>query len=116
MKDFLKIVRIGIGKPEWTRRGYSVFCKIRFKDGRLSISGVEGPLSSGNCRGSCGQIDMHPWHIQTYAPGWNSRKEKQLREVWERWHLNDMRKEDVPEESIAFLASLPDADKTPAWV
>ncbi len=112
MGDFTKIVRIGIGKPEWTRRGYSVFCKIRFKDGCLSISGVEGPLSSGNCKGSCGQIDMHPWHIQTYASGWSVGKENQLREVWERWHM----KKDVPEEIIAFLASLPDADKTPAWV
>ncbi len=163
MQDFTKIVRTGLAKPEWTRRGYSVFCKIEFKEGRLSVIGVEGPLPSGNARGGCGQIDMSPWFIKTYAPGWSAEKEKQFRAVWKRWHLNDMKagtpkqeeylkdhpientadhytracevlreaglnpdngytygskwlREEVPEEVLEFLQSLPDTDIIPAWV
>ena len=31
------------------------FCEIQFENGRLSITGVIGPMPSGNCRGSAGQ-------------------------------------------------------------
>lgn len=31
------------------------FCKIQFEDSRLSITGVIGPMPSGNCRGGAGQ-------------------------------------------------------------
>lgn len=30
------------------------FCKIQFENGRLSITGVIGPLPSGNCCGGAG--------------------------------------------------------------
>ena len=36
----------------------SLFCSIEFKNGRLSISGVEGPKADGNAYGSCGQVEM----------------------------------------------------------
>ena len=36
-----------------------VFVEIKYSDGKLSITGVEGPTRSGNCIGSCGQIDMN---------------------------------------------------------
>lgn len=51
-----KTVRLGTTKL-W-KRNANVFCKIQFVDGKLSITGVEGPLKSGNCLGSCGQIVM----------------------------------------------------------
>jgi hypothetical protein len=83
-------------------RSYHVFIKIELKDGgRLSISGVEGPMSNGNCLGGCGQIDMHlrtedrhanGWE---YTTGWDAEMMNRLLEVWERWHLNDMRAECV---------------------
>lgn len=90
MKDFDKVVRIGEIHPEWAGSGFSIFCKIEFKGGRLSISGVEGPLPNGDARGSCGQINMHEWGIVKYAPGWDAEKVAKFREVWESWHLNDM--------------------------
>lgn len=80
-----KTVRIGAGDCG------SVYAKIGFASGKLSITGVEGPMRNGDCKGSCGQIDMHEWNIKTYAPGWNAELEKQFREVWQKWHLNDMR-------------------------
>lgn len=104
MNTINKVVHIGtvdLGSP----KGASLFCKITYKDGRLSISGVEGPLSSGNCRGSCGQIDMHPWNIKKYAKGWTPSLVKELRKVWATWHLNDMKAGSPAQE--AFLAANP---------
>ena len=66
MNTTKKIVNIGIvdiGSP----KGAELFCKIKIAEGRLSISGVEGPTQSGNCRGSAGQIVMHPV-ITTFFP------------------------------------------------
>ena len=85
MKNFTKICRIG----RQVEVG-DTFIKIVFKDGKLSISGVEGPKPSGNCKGDCGQIDMHEWHIASYADGWDKDSVAKLREIWEKWHLNDM--------------------------
>lgn len=83
-----KTIRIGVADL-----GYGtadLFCKIVFDDGKLSITGVEGPKANGDCKGSCGQIIMHPWVIVEYAPGWNADLVSKFRSVWQEWHLNDM--------------------------
>jgi hypothetical protein len=75
----------------------NTFCKIVFDGSRLSISGVEGPLQSGNCRGGCGQIDMHAdqWRFAEYAPGWSAETVARFVAVWGEWHLNDLRAYDA---------------------
>ena len=83
-----KVVRIGTG---CTINTGNVYCKINYEDGKLSISGVEGPLSNGDAKGACGQIVMHEWDIREYAPGWDEKKVAEFRAVWDKWHLNDMR-------------------------
>jgi hypothetical protein len=154
-----------------------VFCKIKYKDGNLSITGVEEPRSNGNCLGSSGQIVMgwFPFCFQdvVLSAGWTREMVSKFFEVWDRWHLNDMKagtprqeaairewrkgrakgwdypeackylesiglfedteepnkagdgfykyghewlKEDVPQEVIDFLESLPVTSVTPAWV
>lgn len=161
-----KVVRLGRSDSG------DIFCHIQIKEGRLSICGVEGPWSNGNCKGSCGQIDMHLRDAQStieLAPAWTSEMLAKFFEVWERWHLNDMRAgsaeqeawlrqnpipkeeyaypkshfevaggklaeaglnpdstgykyghawktEALPDDVVEFLASLPDTDKTPAWL
>lgn len=85
MENFTKVVRIGL-----TARDGSLFCKIEWTSGRLSITGVEGPKRNGDCLGSCGQVIMNEWAFTALAPGWNAGRVARLREVWERWHLNDM--------------------------
>ena len=79
-----KVINIGHGEYG------QVFCKIKYTDGRLSISGVEGPKKNGDCRGSCGQIRDHI-EITEFAPGWNTELLTKFVTVWEAWHLNDMR-------------------------
>ena len=64
--------------------------------GRLSISGVHGPMGNGDCHGSAGQcvdtlrelIDGPEENI--FLPGGREAAIK-LASAWEQWHLNDMR-------------------------
>lgn len=115
--------------PQWNGKKYPLFCKIEFTDGRLSISGVVGPLKSGNAIGGCGQVDMefdhqNPEHNDKrysepikaaslrFAPGWTMGKWFKFLEYWHDWHL----RREVPQEVIDFLFSLPDTDRTPNWV
>jgi len=96
-----KTVRIG------HMRGGNLFCKIEIEKGKLSISGVIGPSRNGNCS-ACGQIDMEFAHRNpadnddryssltqptdiTFAPGWDTEKWFDFLDIWNRWHLNDMR-------------------------
>lgn len=78
-------------------RPMSIFCTVELQEGgRLSISGVEGPLGSGNALGSCGQIDSHlrePGGLDTFKPaeGWTLESFRRFLDLWDRWHLNDMR-------------------------
>lgn len=84
--NFTKICRIGV-QPEIG----STFIKIQFKDGKLSITGVEGPLQNGDAKGACGQINTHEWNFKEFAPGWDKEKVQGLHHIWEEWHLNDMK-------------------------
>jgi hypothetical protein len=93
MKDFKKIVKIGSQK-EWTLNGAqqvqaSVFCTIKYKEGKLSITGVVGPRSNGDCLGSCGQV-YDSLDIEHYAQGWSKKKLQKFLDIWREWHLNDM--------------------------
>lgn len=99
-----KILRIGTIK-ERTERGAvvdaDIFIKMQFDGVKLSISGVVGPTRGGNCYGSCGQIvgSFKEYDDRGYltirdikpAPDWNYSMIKYLFDMWDRWHLNDMR-------------------------
>lgn len=122
-----KVVRPGTIPTHHLRR--DVFLKIKYVEGtHLSISGVIGPRHTGNAW-SCGQIDMEFAHRDpadndsryttlirpsdfVFAKGWTAETWLDLLDTWSVWHL----KEDVPTETLDFLDSLPDTDKTPAWV
>ena len=81
-----------------------VYVTVRYDEekGRLSITGVEGPKRNGDCRGGCGQIDMHlrdedrtDWQ---YHPGWDDSTMDLLLEVWDLFHFNDMHAGTVTQE------------------
>jgi len=71
-------------------RKAKVFADIRFDGRRLSISAVVGPMANGDCRGSCGQCVGSVRECELAAE-WTEDMRTRLVEVWERWHLNDMR-------------------------
>ncbi len=184
-RAFTKVVRLGR-----TADAGDVYCKIEYSaEGRLSVTGVEGPRRNGNMRGSAGQIvatlrERGVEHI-TPAPGWTHDRMCGFLRLWDAWHLNDMRagcehqrsegwadrpidptkptraygkhfpgqrqdswnmlvwvwrsehpegllafpcptcgykygtqwlKQDVPDDVLEWLRTLPDSDITPAWV
>ena len=88
----------------------NIFCEIRIRDNgeykELSISGVEGPRKSGNCRGSCGQInDTIVEHIKRdefnkFADGWDKKSILHFIEVWKTWHLNGMKAGNAKQEAF----------------
>lgn len=78
-----KMLRIG------TKDRMSIYCKVTYENGNLTIFGVEGPLRSGNARGSCGQI--RPVQVEKFAKGWTSEALAKFNSIWEEWHLNGMK-------------------------
>ena len=69
-----------------------VWVTITFDGGRLSITGVVGPLRSGDALGSCGQCsDALLQAERKFMPGWTPAMVDKLHAVWDRWHLNDTR-------------------------
>lgn len=79
------IVRVGSGKYG------EVYLFVELLDGRLSISGVEGPRYDGNARGGCGQCIDALDGLFDLSPGVTDAWIAQTKMIWKRWHLNDMR-------------------------
>lgn len=91
LDSFTKVISPGTGRTQGGR-AFGIFCKIIFAGGCLSITGVEGPLPSGNCLGSCGQIvDGLEVAIVNRSPGWSPRMVARFVAYWRRWHFNGMR-------------------------
>lgn len=94
MEAFKRVYRVGTVDGRRGRCSYYVCAEF---DGRkLSLQGVEGPLASGDCLGSCGQArdgltrdDFEP------GEGWTRESAARLSDIWERWHLNDMNASDA---------------------
>ena len=86
MEAFTKVVRPGTTLVSGINR--HVFCSIKWDGTKLSITGVVGPLDSGNAYGSCGQIV--PTRIEKLAPEWTRAMVQEFWNVWLAWHLNDM--------------------------
>lgn len=100
-----KVIRIGTvleySRISTSRVPTDVFAKIEHDGDRLSISGVIGPMSNGDARGSSGQFIMSfkeydsRGHMNladiTPASGWTPDLIKRFFDAWDRWHLNDMR-------------------------
>lgn len=68
-----------------------LFVTVDWDGKRLSITGVEGPKSNGDCRGGCGQTGVAEVRLGTLCDGWTVGMLQRLSDTWDRWHLNDMR-------------------------
>lgn len=85
--DFCHVIRPATVSVGNGRAG--LWVTIEFKGGKLSLTGVEGPRGNGDCAGSCGQTGIDESAVP--AEGYTAAELTRLRDVWERWHLNDMR-------------------------
>lgn len=86
----IKIVSPSLCEVERGNGKARSYAKIKFEDGRLSITGVVGPMSNGNCRGSAGQC-VDEIRKGEPANGWTEEMLKKFCDIWDRWHLNHMR-------------------------
>lgn len=85
IESFRKVLMLG------THENGRVFVRVEWNGTRLSVSGVVGPKANGDCRGSAGQcIDSLRDEI-AFDPQWSRETANELVELWDRWHLNDMR-------------------------
>ncbi len=85
-----KIVNPAICQISGSTRDARAFARIEFENGKLSICGVIGPASNGNCRGNAGQC-REEIAAGTPAEGWDKEMLKKFSDIWKRWHLNDLR-------------------------
>lgn len=102
-----KVVRIGTVPVNDAAAPVHVFCRIVISADkgsghkqRLSITGVVGPLTNGNCAGAAGQINdsLREYLAKSeinFAPGWSAGLLETFLDIWGDWHLNDMRAYDV---------------------
>ena len=88
-----------------------IYCKITYIDGKLSISGVEGPQTNGDCKGGYGQIIDRLNVIMVYGKGWNRFSLHEFVEIWKEWHLKE-----VPKSVLESLEAFPETPRKPAWV
>ena len=65
--------------------GSGVYVRVQFKDGKLSITGSDGPRSGGQINMGVKPEDIRP------ADGWTQEMIASLWAMWDKWHLNDMR-------------------------
>lgn len=88
MSAFTKHILAGSLYTSYDNSTLPVYVTIRFsEDGRLSITGVVRPTTSGDAD-SCGQItDTLLDQNFRNADGIDCIR---LAEIWDRWHLNDM--------------------------
>lgn len=148
--NFTRIVYIG-NVDGYGTKPVPMFVKAEWKNKRLSITGVIGPKRNGNATGASGQIDMefnshpNPAGGIIFAKGWNADLWLELRDIWKKFHLNDVNAgcehqwdqshvcgdicptcgyswgskwntRPVPVQVLETLKGLPKADKYPAWI
>ena len=58
---------------------------VKYANGRLSLTGEIGYRGNDGC----GQIRKP--EFSSFEPGWNQESVDRLWDIWDRWHLNDMR-------------------------
>jgi hypothetical protein len=87
MRKVYRLGKVDVGR----HTPADVFVRAEYLEGRLSVVGVEGPRSNGDAWGGCGQITIDPEKFVELGPGWDKASIARLRDIWARWHLNDMR-------------------------
>ena len=90
MKKIINPCKCEVYTSRGTTQMVNAYVEIEYKDGRLSLHGVIGPMSNGDCRGSAGQCDEE---ISKGVPteDWTKEMLQKLCDIWGKWHLNDMR-------------------------
>lgn len=95
MNDFKITVLPGYLNGYRDGKPVPVHVRVEYNHGGLSISGVVGAKSNGDCWGSCGKCIDSVRDILSedgvISKAWDESMIQKLIGVWGEWHLNDMR-------------------------
>ena len=99
MDNFKRIFVVGSLPAHHYRTGAEIsaplWVKILYIDGRLSITGVHGPLRNGEAHGDCGQVTERLAELLKFPDlicvEGGTETVRRLLYYWEEWHLNSMR-------------------------
>lgn len=77
----------------WDSKPETVHVQYRVKGGNLAITGVIGAKRNGDASGSAGQCqdEIRTARFVDYAAGWSAELVSKFLDVWDQWHLNDLR-------------------------
>lgn len=112
MTNFTKVVNPGKFRP-FNDRQFPVFMKIRYKNGELGITGVEGPTPSGNAHGGCGQITE--FELSALTEGWSAATVDAFRDIWKRYHLNKLQAGCEHQRALGWNTRRLDDSKDTGW-
>lgn len=90
MTGFKKIVNPCTCNVYGRKYPVNAYAKIEYDGTRLSICGIVGPTSNGNCVGVAGQC-VDEIRNGTPATDWDNEMLRKFCDFWDLWHLNDMR-------------------------
>lgn len=90
------------------------FVKIEYDGGKLSLHGVIGPTSNGNAKGSCGQC-VGEIRKGTPVEGWTREMLDKLCDIWDEWHLNDMRPYCQHMKELCWVEQMHEKVKVTKW-
>ena len=90
MKKIINPCKCEVYHPNGEKFPANAYVKIEYKDGRLSLSGVIGPKSNGDCYGACFQCNEEISQGKPTAD-WTQEMLEKLCDIWDKWHLNDTR-------------------------
>lgn len=90
MKKIINPCKCEVYTSTGSTKMVNAYVEIEYKDGKLSLHGVIGPVRGGNCYGSCGQCNEE---ISKGVPteDWTKEMLQKLCDIWDKWHLNNMR-------------------------
>lgn len=93
---------------------YNAFAKIEYSEGKLSITGVIGPRSNGDCFGSCGQC-VDDIRKGAPIPEWTDDMLQKFCDIWDEWHLNDMRAYCSHMKKLGWLEQMKESVEIKKW-
>lgn len=108
MKNFTKIINPTTSSSKYYKSPFNNYIKIEYTDNKLSITGVMGPTSNGDCKGHAGQnidticnLDNNYYNTKP-TKDFTESDLKKLVDIWNEYHLNDMKPYDVEMKKLGW--------------
>lgn len=108
MKNFIKIINPTRSTDIWNKTPFDNHIKIEHTNGELSMVGVMGAMSNGDCKGHAGQCinticDLNNKYYNTKLTNDLTENDlKKLVNIWNEYHLNNMKPYDMKMKELGW--------------